>query len=285
MSITEKFTAASVTMLAWGYNEELLVSQFLDRAVALLDQNAADFEIVFVNDGSTDRTGEIADDYARREPRVRVLHNERNMNIGYSAARGIAAARKDIIFWQTVDWSYDLTNVRIYLELTRYFDVVQGVRPGRRLLRVLHRSDNVSRGVMSLVNFHLIRFLFGVRFSDYQNISFYPATLLKSVPLVSRSSFSNPELLIRTYLVGARYLEVPIGFLRRTRGSAKGAKLGSILRSVSEIARHWLAWGWKCRWALLRGSPSRICTVEDLGVLPPDLRVTVTTLIKDLRNS
>ena len=65
----------SVSLLSWGYNEEALVPDFLDRAINLLSDTVEDWEIIFVDDGSTDRTGAIADEYARREPRLRVLHN------------------------------------------------------------------------------------------------------------------------------------------------------------------------------------------------------------------
>lgn len=71
----------SVSLLTWGYNEEALVAGFLDRAIDLLERTVEDWEIVFVNDGSSDGTGTIADEYAHREPRLRVLHNERNLNV------------------------------------------------------------------------------------------------------------------------------------------------------------------------------------------------------------
>src|SRR5262245_9711234 len=85
----------SVSLLAWGYNEEALVERFLDRAIDLLDRTVEDWEVVFVDDGSTDRTSVIIDDYANREPRLRVVHNECNLNVGRSARRAIAHATKD----------------------------------------------------------------------------------------------------------------------------------------------------------------------------------------------
>ena len=126
--LTGKFDR-SVSLLAWGYNEEQLIEGFLDRAFALMDEVVEDFEVIFVNDGSYDRTGEIVDAYASREPRLRVIHNERNLNVGISCRRAIAAASKDYLLWQCVDWSYDLKNIRIFLELTKYYDIIQGVRP------------------------------------------------------------------------------------------------------------------------------------------------------------
>ncbi|MDP1774191.1 MAG: glycosyltransferase, partial [Methylobacter sp.] len=74
-ALSKKFDR-SVSLLAWGYNEEQLIEGFLDQAIALMNEVVEDFEIIFVNDGSSDRTGEIVDAYALREPRLRVIHNE-----------------------------------------------------------------------------------------------------------------------------------------------------------------------------------------------------------------
>ncbi len=116
-------------MIAWGYNEEALIGGFLDRALAILEEAVSDYELILVDDGSTDRTGEIAQAHARKNPRLRVITHERNMNVGPSLKRAMAAARKEFVFWQTVDWSYDLTHLRLFLELLKHFDVVVGVRP------------------------------------------------------------------------------------------------------------------------------------------------------------
>jgi len=67
----------SVSLLAWGLNEEDLVEAFLDRAFALLEDNVIDYEIVFIDDGSTDRTPEILAEYAKKEPRLKIVRHDR----------------------------------------------------------------------------------------------------------------------------------------------------------------------------------------------------------------
>jgi glycosyltransferase involved in cell wall biosynthesis len=256
-ALQQKF-GRSVSLLAWGLNEEILLEDFLDRAFALLTECVEDFEVIFVDDGSTDQTPEILKAYAAKEPRLRVITNEVNLNIGQSSRRAIAAATKEIVFWQTVDWSYDIRNFRIFLELTKYFDVVQGVRPLpirllsyipvlRSIYRVRTRSDNFRKAIVSLGNYYVLRTLFGVPFHDFQNITFYPTKLLQSVELTGDSSFINPECLLRTYERGTTYLEVPIPFIPRTAGVAKGTKLSSIWKSIRDILKAWLNWGWRQR--------------------------------------
>jgi glycosyltransferase involved in cell wall biosynthesis len=257
MELTEKFDR-SVSMLAWGYNEEELVEDFLDRAFALLENTVNDYELVFVNDASTDRTGQILADYAQKESRLRVITHETNLNVGFACRTAVAGARKEFLFWQTVDWSYDLTYLRIYLELLNYFDVVQGIRPAperllshipviRSIYRIKSRSDTLRKAVISLSNYYLLRLLYGVKFHDFQNVTFYPAAMAQAVALFGKSSFVNPELLIKAHALGARFLEVPIGFIPRQKGEAKGTKWKTVVRSVRDVFGNWVKWGLKLR--------------------------------------
>ena len=109
----------SVSMLTWGLNEEDLVQDFLDRAFLTLRETVVDYEIVFVNDGSSDRTGAILESYSKTEPRLKVITNQTNLNVGLSCRRAVDSASKEFLFWQTVDWSYDISDLRLYLELLR----------------------------------------------------------------------------------------------------------------------------------------------------------------------
>jgi len=249
----------SVSMLSWGYNEELLVGAFLQRAFELLDSTVQDWEIVFVDDCSTDHTPEILRPFAAHEPRLRVIRHERNLNVGMACRTAVASARKEYLFWQTVDWSYDIGKLRIFLELLKHFDAVQGVRPVpirlmsyipvlRSIYRVQRRSDNIQKALISLGNYYALRILFGVRFHDFQNVTFYSTRRAQELQLVGRTSFVNPEMLLKSYYGGTRFIEVPIRFIPRTQGDPKGTKLKTVLRSVLDTARNWIGWGARLRW-------------------------------------
>ena len=269
-------------MLAWGYNEEELVESFLERAFALLEKTVTDYELLFVDDASTDRTGQIVTEYARREPRLRVMRHSTNLNVGFAIRTAVAEARNEFLFWQTVDWSYDLTNLRVFLELLNHFDVVQGIRPS--ICRIKSRSDNLGKGVVSLSNYFLLRLLYGVQFHDLQNVTFYPTDLVQSLTLVGKSSFANPELLIKTYARGARFLEVPIPFIPRQTGAAKGTKLRTIIKSVRDIFGNWFNWGLKLRLELSRTRRSdQIFRVTKPAYLDEEVLKIITPLFKYYR--
>ena len=248
----------SVSLLAWGYNEELLVESFLRRAVELLDCAAEDWEIVFVDDCSTDRTPDILKAFAAREPRLRVIRHEKNLNVGIACRTAIAHASKEFLFWQTVDWSYDITKLRIFLELLKHFDVVQGIRtvPVRLLsyipavksiYRIRRRSDNFYKAIVSLSNYYVLRLLFGANFQDFQNVTFYRTAFAHKLDIRGRTSFVNPELLLKSYYRGARVIEVPIRFIKRSKGIAKGTRFKVVLSSVTDTLKNWLSWGIRLR--------------------------------------
>ncbi len=110
-NIPKKFDR-SVSLLCWAYNEENLIQEYLERATRLIENSVEDFEIVLIDDGSTDRTYEIAAAFQEKNPRLKIFRNEKNLNVGISSQRAIQRASKEFLFWQTIDWSYDISNLR-----------------------------------------------------------------------------------------------------------------------------------------------------------------------------
>ncbi|MCB9948477.1 MAG: glycosyltransferase family 2 protein [Rhodospirillaceae bacterium] len=244
----------SVTLMSWAYNEEALMPEHLERCFALMSALTDDFEVLVVDDGSTDGTPRILADFARTHPQLRVITHARNRNVGAAFDSALRGMGKDYYFFQTVDWSYDLRHARRFLALLGHFDFVKGMRPlplgvRHRLASLCSararraRSDTLWGAVVSLSNFHLVRLLFGVPFEDYQNIVFGRRDIARRYPTSSRGAFANPELLIKAYCDGLRILEVPIAFAPRRQGRGKGARLAFVLRSLWDVLCCWLAWG------------------------------------------
>jgi len=248
----------SLSLLSWGLNEAALLGSFFERATAALESTGSSWEILFVNDGSTDATGSIADAAARRDPRIRVLHNEKNLNIGPSFLRALREARHDLVMWQTVDWAFDLHHLPLFVRLAERFDVIVGVRPVpvrplshvpllRSVYRVRSRSDSFGKAVISLGNYYTVRLLFGVPFHDFQSLMIFPRTVLQSMPLEGRTSFLGPEMLVRAHALGLRFIEVPVRFQKREQGAAKGTKPLTVLRAVQDTLVNWMRWGLSLR--------------------------------------
>ena len=235
----------SVSLLCWAYNEQDSIMEFLARASRLLDESVRDYEIILIDDGSCDKTARYAYYFNRDHPhsRLKYFRNGRNLNVGLSCRKAIQKASKEFLFWQTVDWAYDISNLREYLELLKTYDIVQGMRPGGfHVAHILKRSDSIGKAVISLVNYWLIRLFYRVSLHDFQNVTFYPTKWAQSIDYEATTSFVNPERLIKSHWAGKTIKEVPIGFMPRRRGKAKGTRLGFVVRSMREVFKFWVKW-------------------------------------------
>ena len=250
----------SVSLLSWAYNEEESIENFLEKATKLMAFAVDDYEIVLIDDGSTDNTYAIAKEFQKVNSRLRIFRNDKNLNIGISSQRAIQKSTKEFLFWQTVDWSYDISDLREFLEYLKEYDIVQGVRrnpvdvkirllkPAATLLKlfgikhITRRSDTVPKAIVSLINYIIIRILFKVPLSDFQNVTFYKTEWIKSIKYESSSSFSNPEGIIKSYWLGKSIKEVPIHFISRNEGKAKGTNTRAIINATRDILRLWFKW-------------------------------------------
>jgi glycosyltransferase involved in cell wall biosynthesis len=234
----------SLSMLGWALNEEDSILDYIDRAHAFLRELTDDYELIVIDDGSTDRTWEIVSAAQRDRAWLRPYKNEHNRGSGYNTKRAVSLATKDYLFWQTVDWAYDIRHLAQALPELQSVDVLQGVRVGTTSARgmVDDRSDNPYKGFVSVVNYGLIRILFRLPLRDYQNVTVYPRTLIQSIELESESAFTNPECLLKAWWRGATFKEVHVPFLRRQRGQGKGTRPRAILVAIRDILYWWTRW-------------------------------------------
>ena len=233
----------SVSMLGWALNEEQNVALYVSKAEAFLRGVADDFELIVIDDGSSDRTWDVLNELQSTRPWLRPLKNDRNRGPGFCYRRTIGAATKEYFLAQTVDWAYDITALgQNFGELQRY-DILQGVRVGEFSLGTIRkRSDNLYKGIVSLTNYALIRVLFQLPFDDFQNVTVCPTRLAQPLHLVSEGSFTNPEVMMKLYWGGASFLQVPVPFQKRNRGTGTGTRVGAIVRSIGDIIANWFKW-------------------------------------------
>lgn len=243
----------SLSMLGWALNEEESIAAYIDRAGAFLSALTDDFELIVIDDGSTDRTWEVLETCRRTRPWLRAYQNGRNRGSGFNTKRAISLATKDYLFWQTVDWAYDIRYLAAALNQLESVDVLQGVRVGTVSPSgmIVGRSDNAFKGLVSIVNYGLIRLLFRLPLRDYQNVTVYPRTLIQSITLETESAFTNPECLLKTWWRGATFKEVAVPFVKRQLGRGKGTRPRAILIAIRDIVSWWI------RWIILGRRPDR----------------------------
>src|SRR3989339_865987 len=140
------------------YNEEENVHKTADKALGVLEKLGIDYEVIIVNDGSSDRTAQIADQLAAQNPRIRVVHHPVNRGYGAALQSGFRAAKKDFVFYTDGDGQFDFAELPPLLPLMEKFDIVSCYR--------LDRKDNFIRKLNGWCWTKLVSFLFGLRLRD-----------------------------------------------------------------------------------------------------------------------
>ncbi len=226
----------SLSMVVPALNEEELVDDFMVKSIRDLSAVSDDWEIVFVDDGSTDRTLELAQSWAERHPeQIKVVTLGRNLGNGANVEVGFQHCTKDIVFNNTVDAFFNTEDLTWILPHLDTYDSISGVRSDLS-------ANNIYQKILTLGNLTLIRTLFPLKLKAYQTVQFHPRTLFQQIRVEGRSSFVSPELLIKAHYLGYSIGEVAVTFHPRLKGTAKGGGVKHIARTFRDIFRFWFKW-------------------------------------------
>lgn len=238
MNIADK-SKYSFSLWSWALNEEKMIEDFVIASIGHLSRVSDDFEIILIDDGSTDRTWEIMNQLSGRYPDIlKVVKHDRNMQPGICMHTCKRYMTKEIIFWNTVDMFFDTSKLPEFIQYLDKYDVVQGVRIDRQS----NTYASLYRRLNSLINYYLIRLLFGVPLHDFQNVTFLRKEFLKNISFDSASSFTNPECVIKAYYSGSKIKEVLMRHMDRREGKAKGGRLSTVLIAVRDILKCFFLW-------------------------------------------
>ncbi len=227
--------AHSLSVVLPVYNEEQVIATTVEQVIRYLAGCSGDFEVIVVNDGSSDRTAAILAELARRDGRVRVLTHERNQGYGAALADGFAAATKELTFFMDSDGQFDIRELQRFLPLIGTYDAVIGYRCKRQdtLMRRLNAWGwKLIVGLALQVHVRDIDCAFKLLRTDF----------LHRYPLETRGAMINAELLYRLKRSGCRVKEVGVRHLPRQGGRATGAKLSVIGRAFWELFLYRRRW-------------------------------------------
>ena len=225
-----------LSLLMPAYNEEAGLARNVRDLLTALAALDISFELLIVDDASSDRTGLIADELAAGHPAVRAMHHPINRGIGGGFITGVTAARAEWLILIPADLALDLHELPKYLDAAPDADVVVGVRSDR--------SDYSGyRQLVSWVNIRLIQLLFGMTERQFNYISMYRLAALRRIKIEYwRSAFFHAETLIKAKALGYRLIEVDISYVPRATGRQTGARPKLILRTVWDVLRFWVRW-------------------------------------------
>jgi dolichol-phosphate mannosyltransferase len=202
----------SVSLVLPALNEGEVIGHVVEHARAALEQVATDYEIIVVDDGSSDNTGRVLDALAGE--RIRVIHFPENRGYGLALRAGFAAAVHPLIAFIDSDDQFDPLDLKRFVELADQADLIVGYRVGRR--------DGGLRAVLSRGYNLLVRAAIGVAVRDV-NCAFklIHRAALDQLPLHSERYSINAELLARAARAGMRIREVPVTHRERHTGRSK----------------------------------------------------------------
>ena len=218
----------SISVFFPCYNEQDNVKRVAAKAVEVLEAMGADFEVIIVNDGSADKTGQVADSVARADKRVRVVHHPQNRGYGAALQSGIRAAQKNYIFFTDGDGQFDIGEIQLLLPFIEQSDIVCGYR--------LNRKDPFMRKLNGWMWTKLVCMLFGMRIRDIDcAFKMFRREVFDGMKLSSTGALISAEILARATRQGCRIAEVGVHHYPRTAGKQTGANLKVILRAFKEL--------------------------------------------------
>lgn len=198
-----------ISLIMPAYNEEKNIGRAIMRVREILDKCNYDYEIIIVDDGSKDRTKEIAYYYAKKDSRIKVVSYPKNMGKGYALKRGFKVSTGDVIVFMDSDMEIEPSLIPLYIEALRKADIAIGSKwhPKSEVNTILIRK------FLSKAFNLLVRILVGIKVTDTQvGLKAFKRDVLEKlmkVQFVKRYTFDVELLAIASYL-GLRIIELPV---------------------------------------------------------------------------
>lgn len=219
---------SSLTIFFPCYNEEANVERVTRAAVAAGRLVTDDLEVIIVNDGSKDRTEEIADRLAAEIPGVRAVHNKPNRGYGGALQRGFREATREWIFYTDGDCQFDLNELPKLLPVLATHDMVSCYR--------INRQDPLQRKLNAFAWGTLVKTLLGFRVRDVDcAFKLYPKSFIDRIELKSTGALIDTEMLARATRLGYRIGQIGVHHYPRTAGEQTGANFKVILKAFKEL--------------------------------------------------
>lgn len=234
----------STSVIVPAYNEEASIEAVTHELVTMFEAIGHDYQVLIIDDGSADRTGEIADLMAKKYERVTTIHHPENRGLGGVYETAFAHVTRDYVTIIAGDGEVPATTIQTFLSLMDNADMVLGFLPEGKFRRN-GKPDWRSR-LMSGTERLIYRRLFGI-FPKFQGNLMFRRRLLDEFPLAStgRGWMIVHELIIRAAKAGYRTTSAPIAMRPRIAGKSKVKNLRMALIMLQQIVRLWFHMRWK----------------------------------------
>jgi len=215
-----------------AFNEEKNIQTTVSAALSVASSIFDDFEIIIVDDGSSDRTPEIIDSLASTNPRIKAIHHPLNMGYGAAVRTGFANVSKELVFYTDGDGQFDISEIKLLLPLINEAELVIGYR--------IKRSDPFHRWLFAKLWGTFIAVLFNIWVRDTDcAFKLIKRKVIESLDLRSNGAFISAELLIKAKKKGFKIKQVGVHHYPRKEGKQTGANIKVILKAFYELFKLW----------------------------------------------
>ena len=230
----------SLSVFFPAYNDAPSIRKLVENTFQVLRENVDDYEVIVVNDGSHDNTGDVLAELEREyAPHMRVVTHPVNRGYGGALRSGFAAATKDFVFYTDGDGQYDVLELPKLLErMSDDVGLVNGFK--------LERNDPQHRIFIGTAYNAFAKFLFRVKIRDIDcDYRLIRRALLEDIKLTSTSGTICVELVRKLELLPWRVVEVGVHHYARLHGRSQFFRVRSLLSTLYQITRLWVQVGWE----------------------------------------
>lgn len=217
------------------FNDSRTIGKLVQTADKLLKQYTMAYEVIVVDDGSTDGSRQLLGKLKQKLTKLKLILHSSNKGYGAALRSGFKHARYELVFYTDGDGQYDVSELKLLLPLlTSDTDVVNGIK--------MERNDPWIRIAVGKGYNFFVRNLFGIKIFDVDcDFRLIRKSLLKSVKLTSNSGAICVELVKKLQHQGARFREVTVHHYDRRYGNSQFFRLGKIIQTTVELTKLWVA--------------------------------------------
>jgi glycosyltransferase involved in cell wall biosynthesis len=216
-----------------AYNEENNIESTVLKAVAECQKIADKYEIIVVNDGSTDNTGVVVTQLVENNPNIKLITHNPNRGYGGALKSGMYAAKYKYIAFNDSDGQFDFSQIERFIPFIGEYSLVIGYRT--------NRIEGFKRLANAKAWSFLINLLLHLHVKDIDcAFKLFEKRVLETIPpLQSEGALISTEFLVKAKRAGFKIKEVPVDHLPRKSGTPTGANLRVIIKAFYELLKLW----------------------------------------------
>ena len=217
------------------YNDKGTIASVILETKSTLEKLTDDYEIIVIDDGSTDGSRELLLKLQHDVPQLKLILHEKNLGYGGALRSGFKAVTKELIFYTDGDGQYDVKELTFLLaKLTEGVDVVNGYK--------LKRQDPWLRVIIGYIYQYAVKFLFQLKIKDVDcDFRLIRRKVIDKIELESNTGTICVELIKKIELAGFKFTEVGVSHYYRTYGSSQFFTLERIIKTLYRLLILWFS--------------------------------------------